>query len=255
VKGIAPLLAIGFVCGAHAAAPADARKSGYDFMGRATQAMQDDDVVNPAMLWVQEGERLFNTAPEPKGKACAACHSATKRPLEGVAATHPRFDAARQRPITLSQRIEQCRREHQRQTATQPESREQLALLSFVAFQSRGKPIAPYRDPRMTPFFLRGKQLFHTRMGQLDLSCADCHDKHAGKRLAGNPIPQAHPTAYPLYRLEWQEVGSLQRRIRNCMSGIRAEPFPFDAPEMAELETYLASRAAGMTIESPGVRP
>ena len=41
----------------------------------------------------------------------------------------------------------------------------------------------------------------------------------------------AHPTGYPLYRLEWQDVGSLQRRLRNCMSGMRAEPFAFGSPE------------------------
>ena len=35
-------------------------------------------------------------------------------------------------------------------------------------------------------------------------------------------IPQAHPTGYPIYRLEWQGLGSLQRRLRNCLVGMRA---------------------------------
>ena len=50
-------------------------------------------------------------------------------------------------------------------------------------------------------------------------------------------------------------MGSLQRRIRTCMTGVRAEPFAFNSIEMAELETYLASRAAGMPLETPAVRP
>ncbi|WP_460427902.1 FAD-dependent oxidoreductase [Azotobacter armeniacus] len=75
--------------------------------------------------------------------------------------------------------------------------------------------------------------------GQLDLSCAACHDDNWGKRLGGSLIPQAHPTAYPLYRLEWQSLGSLQRRMRNCMIGVRAEPFDFGAPELVDLELYL----------------
>jgi len=51
------------------------------------------------------------------------------------------------------------------------------------------------------------------------------HDKRRSKnRRGGSVIPQAHPTGYPLYRLEWQAVGSLQRRLRNCMIGVRAEP-------------------------------
>jgi sulfur-oxidizing protein SoxA len=38
--------------------PLTDRKSGYEFMGRETRAMQDDDTVNPAMLWVLDGEAL-----------------------------------------------------------------------------------------------------------------------------------------------------------------------------------------------------
>jgi sulfur-oxidizing protein SoxA len=92
-------------------------------------------------------------------------------------------------------------------------------------------------------------------MGQLDFSCAQCHDEHAGQRLAGSTNPQAHPTGYPLYRLEWQTLGSLQRRLRGCMSGVRAEPYAYGAEELVELELYLARRAVGMRIEAPAVRP
>ncbi|MDQ6880973.1 MAG: sulfur oxidation c-type cytochrome SoxA, partial [Pseudomonadota bacterium] len=101
----------------------------------------------------------------------------------------------------------------------------------------------------------RGAQLFARRMGQLDLSCAQCHDQLAGRKLAGSVIPQAHPTGYPLYRLEWQAVGSLQRRLRGCMTGVRAEPFAAGSVEFAELELHLASRAMGMLLETPAVRP
>ena len=68
-------------------------------------------------------------------------------------------------------------------------------------------------------------------------------------------IPQAHPTGYPLYRLEWQSLGSLRRRLRNCLVGMRAEPYPDDAPEIVDLELYLARRALGLVMETPAVRP
>src|SRR6266849_1277701 len=71
----------------------------------------------------------------------------------------------------------------------------------------------------------RLRALIDRRQGQLNLACSQCHDDHWGRRLAGNVIPQAHPTGYPLYRLEWQGLGSLQRRLRNCLVGIRAEPY------------------------------
>ena len=98
-----------------------------------------------------------------------------------------------------------------------------------------------------------GKKLFEQRQGQLNLSCAQCHDDNWGQRLGGAAIPQAHPTGYPLYRLEWQSLGSL--RVRNCMIGIRAEPYPDESPEIVGLELYLAWRARGFVIETPAVRP
>jgi sulfur-oxidizing protein SoxA len=70
-------------------------------------------------------------------------------------------------------------------------------------------------------------------------TCAQCHDSNSGKRLAGNVIPQAHPTGYPLYRLEWQALGSLQRRLRNCLAGLRAHAQDFGAAEFVDLELVL----------------
>ena len=87
------------------------------------------------------------------------------------------------------------------------------------------------------------------------MSCAQCHDDNWGQHLAGASIPQAHPTGYPLYRLEWQSLGSLRRRLRACMIGMRAEPYADVAPEIVDLELYLAWRARGLNLETPAVRP
>ena len=50
-------------------------------------------------------------------------------------------------------------------------------------------------------------------------------------------------------------MGSLPRRLRGCMTGVRAEPLAAHSVEMAELELYLATRAMGLPLETPGVRP
>jgi sulfur-oxidizing protein SoxA len=73
--------------------------------------------------------------------------------------------------------------------------------------------------------------------------------------LAGATIPQGHPTGYPIYRLEWQGLGSLQRRLRNCMAGVRAEPYVEGSDEAVALELFLMQRAAGLPMETPAVRP
>ncbi|MGZ5183801.1 MAG: sulfur oxidation c-type cytochrome SoxA [Caldimonas sp.] len=233
----------------------DSRRSGFDFMSPATQAMQRDDMANPGMLWVQDGETVWNAKIGVRYLSCASCHGDAAVSMRGVAARYPAFDSEEGIPLTLRQRIVACRQKHQWGIALAPEGRELLSLESYVTLQSRGMPIAPPDDPRLEPFRERGRQWFEKRMGQLNFSCAQCHGDNAGQRLGGSVIPQAHPTGYPIYRLEWQGMGSLQRRLRNCMSGVRAEPFPFDSREMSELELYLAQRAGGMRIETPAVRP
>ena len=222
-------------------------------MAPSTQAMQKDDTLNPGMLWVKDGEALWQKPSGASQKSCASCHAQSS--MKGVAARYPAFDDALKRPITLSQRINQCKQKHQQAEPLRLESQDLLSLESYVAHQSRGMPVAPPDDKRLEPYRQQGQQRYTQRIGQLNLSCAQCHDNNAGGKLGSSQIPQAHPIGYPVYRLEWQTLGSLQRRLRNCMSGVRAEPFAYGAPELVELELYLAQRAKGMLVETPAVRP
>jgi sulfur-oxidizing protein SoxA len=235
--------------------PKSERRSGFSFMTPDTKAMQDDDTANPGMLWVLDGEALWNSKTGAAGKACADCHGDARTSMKGVAARYPAFDRVQGRPVDLEQRINLCRSRNQQATPLAYESRELLALTAFVAEPSRGIAIEAGADPQLKPFIANGRELFMQRQGQLNLSCANCHDDNWDKRLAGSAITQGHPTGYPLYRLEWQSLGSLQRRLRNCISGIRAQTYDYGAPELVELELYLMTRAQGMPIETPAVRP
>ena len=49
-------------------------------------------------------------------------------------------------------------------------------------------------------------------------------------------------------------MGSLHRRFRSCLSGVRAELLPQGSPEFLDLELYLAWRAGTLPVETPGVR-
>jgi L-cysteine S-thiosulfotransferase len=247
---------------ANAHAQVDARRSGFDAMSPATQALQRDDAQNPAMLWVKDGEALWNKKVGGSDKSCAACHGNASQSMRAVATRYPALDSATNKLMNLPQRINACRQNHQQAAPLPWEGQDLLALESYVALQSRGLPMGDAQQnpstamaARLQPFMQRGEALFNQRMGQLNLSCAQCHNALAGQRLGGNIIVQGHPTGYPIYRLEWQGLGSLQRRLRNCMTGVRAQPFAYGAQEMAELELFLAARARGMAWEAPAVRP
>ena len=233
----------------------DTRQSGFDFMRPSTQAMQRDDTLNPAMLSVSGGKLLWQRKVGRSDTSCAGCHGDAAVSMRGVAARYPAFDAHSNAAIGLGQRINACRVRHQQAEPLRVETEELLGIESYVALQSRAMPLAPPPDARLQPALQRGQRLFVQRIGQLNLSCAQCHDANWGRQLGASTIPQGHALAYPVYRLEWQGMGSLQRRLRNCMSGVRAEVPQWNAQELVDLEVYLATRATGMRMEAPGVRP
>jgi L-cysteine S-thiosulfotransferase len=233
----------------------DPRHSGYQDMGPDLRKMQDDDTANPAMLFVQAGKALWQEKAGSANKACADCHQDAANSMKGVAVRYPAIPPGASQPVDLEGRINLCRTERQQAPALEPESPDLLGLTAYVALQSRGQPIAPPDDPRLVPFRTKGADLYMSRQGQLNLACANCHNDNAGKKLAGATIPQGHPTGYPIYRLEWQTLGSLKRRLRNCLVGMRAEAWDWDDPQYVALELYLMDRARGMVLDAPAVRP
>jgi sulfur-oxidizing protein SoxA len=200
-----------------------------------------------------DGHSLWKEQAGKKNTSCASCHGDSAQKMVGVATQFPKVKKGKL--LTLEGQINQCRTTQQEAPALAYESKELLALTTFVATQSKGLPIAIQETPQNKKDLQQGRQFFNERMGQLNLSCAQCHQDRAGLKLGGSLIPQGHPTAYPIYRIEWQTMGSLQRRLRNCMSGVRAKQFEYGSKEMAQLELFLMWRARGMPLETPGVRP
>jgi len=223
--------------------------------GDDARAMQADDAANPAFLWVKRGEELWHARSRPDAKACADCHGAAESSMRGVSARYPHYEESLRRPLALDQKINQCRTERQGRPHLAPESDDAIALAAYVGLQSRGMPATVKSDGPSSAYFEGGRKLFETRMGQLNLSCAQCHDRLVGERLGGSVIPPARINGYPIYRLDWQGMGSFARRLRGCMIGVRAEPFPSEAPERVMLELYLAARKKDIVVETPAVRP
>lgn len=232
----------------------DQLRSGASFNSADLQAQQADDFANPGMLWVDQGAGLWSRAPAAGSPSCASCHGDAKQSMRGVAARLPKADPASGGLLNLQGAINACRTRRQGQPALGYESQPLLALAAYVGHQSRGQPIAVDIGGAAAPWFERGRALYHQRLGQMNLACTHCHDQLWGRRLLAETISQGQPNAYPIYRHEWQGMGTLHRRLRACLFGVRAEMLPQGADEYLALELYLAWRGQGLPIETPGVR-
>lgn len=244
-------------------------RSGISFASADLRATQADDSLNPAFLWIDQGlalwsegagsgplqgagsERVGSSAEQP---SCASCHHDWQRSMRGVAMKYPRWDNNNARLINLEGQINACRTQRQHRPALAHESDELLGLTALVSLASRGMVLQRNRQPSLEAALARGQARYETRMGQNNLACMHCHTQNAGQHLGGETISQGQPHAYPAYRLEWQKMGSLQKRLRACLSGVKAEIWAFGSEELMELELYLSFRGEGLPIESPGVR-
>ncbi|HSV46343.1 MAG TPA: sulfur oxidation c-type cytochrome SoxA [Ramlibacter sp.] len=231
----------------------DARRSGYTFLAPATRAQQDDEFTNPGMLWAQQGRRLWS-APAGNGKSCATCHDSASQSMRGVAARYPAFDISQRRVINLEQRINACREQHQHAEPLAYESQELLALTTFVGRQSLGMPVEVQVDGPAADSFRHGRAEYYQRRGQLDLSCAQCHQERTGARLRGEVISQGQINGHPVYRQLWQTVGSTHRMFAWCNEAVRAEPYAAGSQDYVDLELFVKWLGRGLPVETPALR-
>jgi sulfur-oxidizing protein SoxA len=147
------------------------RHSGYVYMTKETRAMQDDDIANPAFLWLDHGEELWTKVEGKANKSCASCHKDAAKSMKGVAASYPKFDKALGKPINVEQRINKCRVDNMKAKPFKYESRAMLGMTAYVNNQSRGMPMNVKVSGNMKPFFEKGKAFYNQRRGQLDMAC------------------------------------------------------------------------------------
>lgn len=233
--------------------PWSQQKSGFEFQSKSNRERQQDLTVNPGMLWVDQGAQLWAKAEGAAGKSCQDCHGEPER-MKGVAARYPAYDPKAKRLHNLETRVQDCRVSRQQASPIAAESEHLLALTALVAHQSLGMPVTPRIDGASRPAFERGAKLYGERVGQLNLSCAQCHEQNWGQRLRSEVVSQGHGNGYPLYRLEWQKLGSLHRRLRSCYFSVRSEPPTHGSDDHLALELFLAWRAKGLKVETPAVR-
>ncbi len=228
--------------------------SGYAYLPEQMQAMQDDEFENPGMYTVEDGGTLFR-APGYNGNSCAGCHGDNGSGLDrkGIA-RYPVYSTRHGGPLTLHQRINDCREQHLDEFPLTYDEPELIKLETFVRHLARGEPVNVDVSGPLKPWYDSGKALYHTRIGQLDMSCHHCHDRYVDLKLRDQVLNQGHSNAFPAHRLLTGGVSSLHGKFRDCYATLRALPYEVGSEEFIALEVYLHARGNGLPIETPGIR-
>ena len=230
-------------------------KSGYDFLSRDMQAVQDDDFLSPGMAAVEEGRELFHRTDE-EGKSCADCHGTDGEKLSSARiASFPRFDSKRDQLMTLQNRIQVCWTERlDRFPDLLYDEPRLIRLEAFVRNLARGEVINVEVDPAGSDWYEKGKRFYNTRFGQMDMTCQHCHVIYQGQLLRGQRLTQGQSNGFPVYRFNSDRVTSLHQRFDECFEQLRAAPYEAGSDEYRALEYYMGTLSNGLKVETPGVR-
>ncbi|MEP2944695.1 MAG: sulfur oxidation c-type cytochrome SoxA [Lentilitoribacter sp.] len=229
----------------------DTLYSGWHFRSGETQALQLDDFDNPGMVFIDQGIDLFSKVDGSEGKSCQSCHEDVED-FAGLRTTLPRVEDGQL--VAMEDLVNECRTERMGAEAWKWSSTNMTAVTGLIGFQSRGMPMSVKIDGDAAPFWEAGKELYYTRVGQLDMACSNCHEDNYGVMIRADHLSQGQINGFPTYRLKNAKLNSIHNRFKGCMSNIRATPFKEGGKEFKALELYIASRGEGLAVETPSVR-
>lgn len=215
--------------------------------------------------YIDEGEALFNK-PGKNGKSCASCHTSgntsSKAPsLKGVAASYPKYDKQLNKVALIETRNNYCRKKYMHSDSYKLGSRDSNTLSSYIKYLARNEAMSVSANPKIQNSIQKGKQSFYKKTGQLNFSCADCHDSASGKWLRGQSLSSIKlggehsytAATWPKHFIALHDLGliSMQQRIRHCQIVTRTYPLKLGAPEYVNMELFITSLAKGQPMQAP----
>lgn len=228
---------------------AETRLSGNQFLSNELLTLSKDLSINPIALWLDQGSQIWQ-------KDCQSCHKNSAEVRQSVV-EFPRLK--NHRIINLEDQIIQCFAKKQIVGLTN-ESQEVISMSTFLSDSAKGLKIQvqvpkDFADKNLWQGELNhGAQIYTQRQGRVNLSCTQCHDLNIGKNLRSDIISPAYLTGFPIYRQSWQTMGSMDRRLRACYSGVQAAIPPTGHRDLRALELFLKNRSEGLVWEGPSIR-
>ncbi|MEH6728524.1 MAG: sulfur oxidation c-type cytochrome SoxA [Hyphomicrobiales bacterium] len=231
----------------------DEIRSGWTFRTKETQAFQMDDFDNPGMIFVDQALDTWETVDGAAGKSCATCHEGPDS-MTGLRATLPKWNEDAGEVWTMEMYINDCRENRMQADAWGWKSQPMLNMNALISLQSRGMPVDVKIDGPAQSAWEKGKEMYYTRYGQLELSCANCHEQNYDNYIRADHLSQGQINGFPVYRLKQANLITAHNRFKGCIRDTRAETFNEGSPEFVALELYVGSRGNGLSVEAPSVR-
>ena len=226
--------------------------SGWLFRTPETRALEMDDFDNPGMVFVDQALDQWSTVEGSEGKSCASCHEGIES-MKGVRAAMPRINKAGEL-WSLENYINDCRTTRMGAEPWKWNSDPMKNMTAAISVQSRGMLPDVQIDGPARPFWEKGKEIYYTRYGQLELACANCHEESMGRMIRADHLSQGQTNGFPTYRLSDAGLVSIHQRFFGCIRDTRGEPFQPGSEEFRALELYVASRGMTLPIEGVAVR-
>ncbi|MCF6432375.1 sulfur oxidation c-type cytochrome SoxA [Leisingera sp. MMG026] len=239
---------------AHIADAMDEVMSGWHFRKDETQSLQMDDFENPAMIFVDQAIDTWSTVEGSEGKSCASCHDDAEESMVGVRAVYPKWNETAGEVRTLNMQINDCRENQMGAEKWKYSGGKMAAMEALISVQSRGMPVNVAIDGPAQSTWEQGKEMYYTRTGQLELSCANCHEDNYGNMIRADHLSQGQINGFPVYRLKNTKLNTAHARFKGCIRDTRAETYKPGSAEFVALELYVASRGNGLSVEAPSVR-
>lgn len=201
---------------------------------------------------VNKGKELYSTA-LPNGKSLQDCLGNAK----GLRAMYPFFDTKSGKVRNLEADLIQCAQAYGDDKVFTEKSKELKNVSAYLSSQSRGMKVdVTIPNAAALAAFEAGRSSWYRKTGQLNTSCADCHQYHAGQRARSELLSSGlgKTVQFPVWRISVDGLLTLNDRFHGCVRDTRAKPFKHYGEEFLNLEYFLSYIDNGLVITGPAVR-
>ena len=186
-------------------------------------------------------------------KALQACF-----PDVTVGGDYPYFDETKKEVVSLTSAVNECLTKAG-EKKWNPKKGKMAEFQAYIAYQTsevEKEVNIKIESEDAVAAYERGKEFYYSQRGYLKLSCATCHVQGTAQRVRNESLSQllGHTTHFPVYRLKWQGLGTLERRMEGCVKDQGQNPPKAESKIMKELLYFMAYMSNGMKIDGPDIR-